>query len=780
MHANFQQPSENADEGEGGSEEFDEPVENPSDVEMVESEKVSEHDMKKMLAKFLLNLETNHKMSIQGVNDVCSLMDTLFSLAKDVLVDKILSNPHMGCLREHILAAVSDESLGGSLSAGLQTRATRLSFTQSNFKLVRPQKVFLRESRKPVRANSQRNRVRAQLETRKKLTGCFIPFKEQLQALLRLPEIAKFVTQNHSSQTDIMEDVCDGTYLQKHKLFKSEKIFLQIVLSYDDLELQNPLRSNTTHKLGMFYFTLLNIPPQYRSQLHNIFLVGIARAKNLKGVGLGRLLADFLGQLKLLRTEGIDMEIGTETKRVWGDLIFVTCDNPAAAFIGGFKESTAAIRCCRTCNLTKNEFAEKFTGFKIRTQKEYHDQCGQLDKAQAQPGPNRVVTRQRLTKDFGINRKSVLCRIGFPVAENLIQDPMHILLEGVCAQEMALFLSHIEAEGVCTLKWVNEELEKFPYESVHDLRNKPNAIESKHLKNLFVKQKASSILTLSYILPLILGEVCEVDEWYRNFLACMKITWAAFTPYAVKDTAKYLTELTVEYCQKFVQLHPGVSFKPKMHFMLHLPRQIERFGPLRLQNTIRYEGKHGWFKNFRWRNFVNLPLSLSEKHQMMLTNETTDNMGNPSKDFVHKGNVIGKGENVNVSRLDPLVCIAIPDSFNAEESFFATNEVTIERVKYSLGQAVLLEDAIPPAFPRFGSIRGLLCSADDRWLLVLDVLETQTFCEEKHAYRVEKNETVAVFEIKTLKNRWTLPIYKVCEENFITNRYTVYPLPYTT
>ena len=45
-------------------------------------------------------------------------------------------------------------------------------------------------------------------------------------------------------------------------------------MSCGDLELQNLLRSNKTHKLGTLYFTLLNIPPQYRSQLQNIIFIG--------------------------------------------------------------------------------------------------------------------------------------------------------------------------------------------------------------------------------------------------------------------------------------------------------------------------------------------------------------------------------------------------------------------------------------------------------------------------------------------------------------------------
>ena len=88
------------------------------------------------------------------------------------------------------------------------------------------------------------------------------------------------------STSENMKDVCDGCYIKSHELKQERNIFIQFIMSYDDLELQNPLRSNKTQKLGMFYFTLLNIPPQYRSQLHKISLLAVARTNDLKQFGL--------------------------------------------------------------------------------------------------------------------------------------------------------------------------------------------------------------------------------------------------------------------------------------------------------------------------------------------------------------------------------------------------------------------------------------------------------------------------------------------------------------
>ena len=41
------------------------------------------------------------------------------------------------------------------------------------------------------------------------------------------------------SSSEIMKDVCDGHYIKSHELKDGSEIFLQFVMSYDDLELQN-------------------------------------------------------------------------------------------------------------------------------------------------------------------------------------------------------------------------------------------------------------------------------------------------------------------------------------------------------------------------------------------------------------------------------------------------------------------------------------------------------------------------------------------------------------
>ena len=104
-----------------------------------------------------------------------------------------------------------------------------------------------------------------------------------------------------------------------------------------------------------------------------------------------------------------------------------------------------------------------------------------------------------------------------------------------------------------SLNWFNDRLQNFKYFG-RDSGNRPNDIEKVHITmpNMFLKQKASVILTLTYILPIITGELFTiVDPYYRNFLACMKITIAAFSPCADETMAGELEQLMYSYCSEF-------------------------------------------------------------------------------------------------------------------------------------------------------------------------------------------------------------------------------------
>ena len=101
--------------------------------------------------------------------------------------------------------------------------------------------------------------------------GYCIPLKEQLQSILNLPQVWTCFKNLNQLTDGVMRDVCDRDYIKIHPLNVDMSNFLQLSLSYDDVKIQKPPRASQIYKLAMFYFSILNIPVQFRSKLKTIF-----------------------------------------------------------------------------------------------------------------------------------------------------------------------------------------------------------------------------------------------------------------------------------------------------------------------------------------------------------------------------------------------------------------------------------------------------------------------------------------------------------------------------
>ncbi len=97
----------------------------------------------------------------------------------------------------------------------------------------------------------------------------------------------------------------------------------------------------------------------------------------------------------------------------------------------------------------------------------------------------------------------------------------------------------------------------------------------------------------SFLVGDLVPEGCEVWDLYILLLN-------------LPDQISYLRILIEEHHLKFRKLYPDKTMIPKMHYMLHYPRQILFYGPLICTWTMRHEARlsvikrassHGNFKN---------------------------------------------------------------------------------------------------------------------------------------------------------------------------------------
>jgi len=127
-------------------------------------------------------------------------------------------------------------------------------------------------------------------------------------------------------------------------VFSDESKFAtSIQLFYDGMGTTNPLRGNNVCNMGVFYYTIQNLPPQCNSCFANVHLLALCYAQDIKLYGFDNVLARFVSEMKKMQTVGISGDfpvIGNQT--IFVGLGHVSCDNLALNGLFGYIECFSA------------------------------------------------------------------------------------------------------------------------------------------------------------------------------------------------------------------------------------------------------------------------------------------------------------------------------------------------------------------------------------------------------------------------------------------------------
>ncbi len=212
----------------------------------------------------------------------------------------------------------------------------------------------------------------------------------------------------------------------------------------------------------------------------------------------------------------------------------------------------------------------------------------------------------------------------FDICKCLLQDPMHILIEGVCINELKDLLGYLINEKGVKLTLINRKIAEFKY-FFSDIDDLPNIIDKKHVQNGTFALSAGQILTLIMNLPFILGDLFNTyDENWLNLINLHQIVNLVIPFFYDDTTVTQLKDKISQYLENFKLLYTNSNITPKMHYMSHFPSQMENFGPLRHHACFRFESKNGLLKSLRFQNFINIPYSVSDKHQVWIAGKENE------------------------------------------------------------------------------------------------------------------------------------------------------------
>jgi len=368
-----------------------------------------------------------------------------------------------------------------------------------------------------------------------------------------------------------------------------------------------------------------------------------------------------------------------------------------------------------------------------------------LNHVEAVCTPDLQVQARNFGRQFyGVNGSSPLLEInGFDVTKCLVQDIMHLLSEGCLEVETRVFLKWCINNGAFALDDFNEKI--FLFDFGHLSKNKPSTILSAHLDNT-LRQSASQMACLSYVLPFIIMDLVQDDiegTEIHHRLMChnllLQVSNICFA-YEVTDNHAYFLQGLIEmFLRNFTALYPGVIV-PKFHFLLHVPKQIIQFGPLRQQWCMRFEAVHAWFKSLARvvRSVKNIPWSLAYRYESLRCVQLNSAPGIQPTCFLYSGDLISEGVNIPFRNLEqPFEDVLIPLLLDVDVNeciVMSTPKVIVHGTQYLHGSVVLLtcnEDDMPV----FGKITNIYVHNRVIFFIILPY-ETVTFSQSLNAYRI--------------------------------------------
>ena len=543
---------------------------------------------------FDLILSMTSKLNINRKN-VISIIQYVFEFCKKCLdlFGRLFGETNVSKFQNYIKTVFSEISSEYKL----------IQLYQKKKLIVLPEKKFLSQRPDVTYAGG--------LTISKDVTYTYISIIDTFDLFLQREEMCHYLmkyTTTLKTNKIFMSNVVQGSLWEKKIENINADFIIPYIVFYDDFESGNALGSHAgIHKIGGFYTSFLNLPPQLSSKLENIFLILLCHSSDIKKYGFAEILKQLIIDIKILEEKGIKITIKGETFTIKFILTLISGDNLGLHSILGFNESFMSNYFCRFCIDSKEKLLRctKISDFEPRTKDNYEN-----DLLKCNPS----IT--------GIKNKCVISEIeSFHVIDNKFVDLMHDILEGVGPLVVSFVLKKLIQTTSLNLNFLNEKIRYFTYGKASD--SSVPTISSDFMTKNTLKMSASEFLTFVKILSLIVGPVINENNKYWNLFIHLREIVSIVTQFSItRDITYYLQTVIEEMLQMYVHL-TNQTLIPKMHFLLHYPEIMRAIGPLRNVWCMRFEAHHKLLKEIAkvCFNRKNLTWSLAIRYQFKKVND---------------------------------------------------------------------------------------------------------------------------------------------------------------
>lgn len=564
----------------------------------------------------------------------------------------------------------------------------------------------------------------------------FIPMREVLQQFLSLSGVLETILNYMESlqkEKELLSNFIQGEIWQNKMQFYKDKIVIPLFLFFDDLEVNNALGSHATvQKLGAVFYSIPCMPPQFSSQLNNIFLALLFHSADRSEFQNHSVFGILVDEINYLQREGLYIKTETDSVQIFFALGLILGDNLGLNSALDFAEGFNAKYYCRLCKLSQLEahscVVEK--EHLLRNEINYN---------------NDIETKD--FKESGIKRNSIWNNIDhFHVTSNAAVDKMHDLDEGVYKYGMGHILYHyiIKTKQI-SLSCLNERLKAFDY-GCNNITNKPPLLTYDAIKKRDLKFSASEMSNFVLLFPFLLGEDIIQDDVWQYFLILRKIHDIVNAKFLQNDCAQLLEILVTEHHEKYIHLFHD-NLKCKHHNMTHYKTIMKKSGPLSHLSVMRFESKNRLLKLAANATCSrkNITHTLAIKEQFNLCNRVL------SETTLYENQKMGPIVFADhISQVHGFHSFRSSLSSNFMGKCMEISWVQHKGIIYKPNLCVVID--ILDSLPQFGIVQKILCNENGDLCLVCRNIYTIGFDENLHGFEVQAATGLIAVNISNLFN----------------------------
>ena len=482
-----------------------------------------------------------------------------------------------------------------------------------------------------------------------------VPIADGLKAILRDdPSLWNQLRQAADSWAEpkagdslnVFHDISDGAVFREHPELGVQAdrsdgaVRTGFILYYDEVEVCNALGAFTgVHKIGLFYWALLNLPAHKRMDLCNIHLATVVLDSDMSYYGAAQIVSGVQGEpnypegssigasLRALH-EGVSFQEpsgGTfEDVCVRGWLVVVSADFPAAAVLTGTMVGTSARRFCRECCVDRRKAG-------------YNEPCSFCEPCTPEAPPLRTLEQRAEDMRTCGNDEAKMSSAGwkswshafercgpyFNICVGIPYDMMHTEPEGLLKGECAHFIFYcIRIKGCFELDDLNKRLDAYPFpgggkqipyfaegllkgRDAKELPPKKRSRDDQAPKYVpapgaHVHMTSGQMLIFSKHSPQIFLDlgVPPDDPAFAAWLTHLSYMNILMQHSLARDEVKQADQLIQQHQKQLKALstfYPDI-WKPKHHYACHFASDVLNFGPLRHFWCMRFEALNQLFK----------------------------------------------------------------------------------------------------------------------------------------------------------------------------------------